>query len=110
MNIFVYADESGVFDQAHNEKFVFGGLILFGIDERDTARRRYISPEKSLRASGACAGHREMKAIYLNNKQRSSMFRSMNPYRRFGVVVDQKRVIPRIFDDKKSKQRDRVSQ
>ena len=27
MNIFVYADESGVFDRIHNDVFVFGGLI-----------------------------------------------------------------------------------
>lgn len=28
MNIYVYSDESGVFDKEHNEYFVFGGLIL----------------------------------------------------------------------------------
>lgn len=35
MNIFVYADESGVFDRIHNDVFVFGGLIFLGNDERD---------------------------------------------------------------------------
>ena len=30
MDIFVYSDESGVFDVSHNEYFVFGGLILLG--------------------------------------------------------------------------------
>ena len=28
MEIYVYSDESGVFDKVHNELFVFGGLIL----------------------------------------------------------------------------------
>lgn len=105
MNIFVYADESGVFDRAHNDVFVFGGLIFLDREERDLARRRYQSAERTLRDSGAAEGHDEMKAIYLTNKQKSSMYRSMNPYHRFGVVVLQKQVNERIFDNKKSKQR-----
>lgn len=42
MNIFVYADESGVFDRTHNNVFVFGGLIFLGKDERDEGQRRGI--------------------------------------------------------------------
>ena len=30
MNIYIYSDESGVFDKEHNDYFVFGGLILLG--------------------------------------------------------------------------------
>ena len=30
MDLFVYSDESGVFDSAHNKYFVFAGLILLG--------------------------------------------------------------------------------
>jgi hypothetical protein len=105
VNIFVYADESGVFDKAHNQVFVFGGLILLGKDEKDTARRRYISAERVQRKAGAGSGHQELKAIYLSNKQKASMFRAMNPYRRFGVIVRQTRVLDEIFDDRKSKQR-----
>lgn len=29
MNIFVYSDESGVFDKIHNKIFVFGGAIFY---------------------------------------------------------------------------------
>lgn len=29
MDLFIYSDESGVFDKAHNEIFVYGGLIFF---------------------------------------------------------------------------------
>ena len=105
MNIFVYADESGVFDNKHNDTFVFGGLVLLGKDEKEQAQRRYLSVEKTQRANGAAAGHQEMKAIYLSNKQKASMYRAMNPYHRFGVVVHQKKVLPNIFDNKKSKQR-----
>ena len=30
MNLYVYSDESGVFDCEHNDYFVFGGVILIG--------------------------------------------------------------------------------
>lgn len=105
MNIFVYADESGVFDRIHNDVFVLGGLIFLGNDERDEGQRRYRSVEKVQRRAGAARGHREMKAIYLTNKEKSSMFRAMNPYHRFGVVVNQQNVLTNIFENKKSKQR-----
>ncbi len=105
MNIFVYADESGVFDSEHNDVFVFGGLIFLSKEEKEIAQRRYRSAEKVQRESGAAVGHREMKAIYLKNKEKSSMYRSMNPYHRFGVVVHQKKVLANIFGNKKSKQR-----
>lgn len=29
MNIYIYSDESGVFDKEHNDYFVFGGLIFW---------------------------------------------------------------------------------
>lgn len=105
MNIFVYADESGVFDRTHNNVFVFGGLIFLGKDERDEGQRRYRSVERVQRRGGAAHGHREMKAIYLTNKEKSSMFRAMSPYHRFGVVVNQQNVLTSIFENKKSKQR-----
>ncbi len=34
MNIYVYSDESGVFDKEHNDCFVFGGLILLGTEDK----------------------------------------------------------------------------
>ena len=33
--LYVYSDESGVFDKIHNDVYVFGGLILLGKDKRD---------------------------------------------------------------------------
>lgn len=107
MNIFVYADESGVFDPLHeeNDVFVFGGLIFLGTQERATAHRRYISVERIHQANGAAQGHNELKAIYLSNKEKSSLFRAMNPYHRFGVVIEQKRVYKHILSHKKTKQR-----
>ena len=30
MDLFIYSDESGVFDKEHNEIYVYGGLIFLG--------------------------------------------------------------------------------
>lgn len=35
MNIYVYSDESGVFDKEHNDYFVFAGLICIGTNEKE---------------------------------------------------------------------------
>ncbi|MDU1224784.1 hypothetical protein [Varibaculum cambriense] len=41
MSIFVYADESGVFDHLHNDYFVFGGILLYSKNQRDIMGRKY---------------------------------------------------------------------
>lgn len=43
MNIYIYSDESGVFDKEHNDYFVFGGLILLGKEEKENWSRKYSS-------------------------------------------------------------------
>jgi len=37
MRIFIYSDESGVFDKKHNDLFVYGGIILLSKEQRDQA-------------------------------------------------------------------------
>ena len=49
MNIFVYSDESGVFDKIHNNFFVFGGLLFLSKEERDVWNRKYIHTENTIR-------------------------------------------------------------
>ena len=51
MNIFVYSDESGVFDKAHNDYYVFGGIICLGKEKRDDWARKYAHVESVLRKS-----------------------------------------------------------
>ncbi len=102
MNIFVYGDESGVFDRKHNEIFVFGGLIFLDKESRDTEYRKYIAAERKI--SSLYEEH-ELKASILKPKHRASLFRSMNRCLRYAFVIDQQRVNENIFNDKKSKQR-----
>lgn len=52
MNIFVYSDESGVLDKAHNEIFAFGGLVFLSKDEKDIASRKYHAAERCVRKHG----------------------------------------------------------
>ena len=40
MDLFIYSDESGVFDKVHNEIFVYGGLIFLSKEEKDDYNRK----------------------------------------------------------------------
>ena len=51
MNIYIYSDESGVFDKEHNDYFVFGGLIFLGIEigqESTQVLKRFFEQIKEL--------------------------------------------------------------
>lgn len=106
MNIFIYGDESGVFDQAHNDVFVFGGLVFLGKDGRDAQSRKYIAAERKIAGQYSSQSRQpELKASLLSNKHRSGLFRSTNGCIRYAFVIDQRRVLGRIFESKKDKQR-----
>lgn len=103
MNIYVYSDESGVFDKEHNDFFVFGGLILLGTADKEKWSRKYSSVEKTLRANKGVAASYEMKATQITNKEKSKLFRSLNGCCKFGVVIQEKKVLDRIYMSKKDK-------
>lgn len=105
MNIFVYSDESGVFDKEHNDYFVFGGLILLGTDDKEQWSRKYSSVEKTLRANKGVSTDYELKATHITNKEKVKLFRSLNGCYKFGVVIKEKRVHANIYLSKKDKQR-----
>ena len=106
VSIFVYGDESGVFDAVHNDIFVFGGLIFLDKKSREAEYRRFISAECKLAPSyGAKGRDFELKASRIKNKHKAGLFRSTNNCIRYAFIIDQKRVNENIFNDKKSKQR-----
>lgn len=43
MEIYVYSDESGVFDKKHNDVFVYGGLIFLKKQDVTDCARRYLA-------------------------------------------------------------------
>ncbi len=106
MSIFVYGDESGVFDAAHHDAFVFGGLVFLNKEARDAEYRRFIAAERKLAPLyGATDRNFELKACRLKNKHKAGLFRSTNHCIRYAFVVDQRNVNENIFSSKKSKQR-----
>lgn len=105
MNIYIYSDESGVFDQKHNQFFVFGGLIFLDKESRDVESRKYTSVEKLIRGIEGISDDVELKASVISNKSKNKIYRSLNQTEKFGIVVHQKKLSPELFDDKKGKQR-----
>lgn len=105
MDIYIYSDESGVFDKAHNRYFIFGGILFLSKEERDVCSRKYIKAESDVKNSAQLAKNQEAKASVLANRHKSKLFRSLNNQYRFGVIVDQQKVLNRIFASKKDKQR-----
>lgn len=103
INIFIYSDESGVFDPVHNEYYVFGGLITLGKKEKDNLIRRYKAAEKEI--APYYRDGIELKASLISHKHKGKLFRSLNSANKFGVVIKQMDVHKEIFSNKKSKQR-----
>lgn len=105
MNIYVYSDESGVFDKIHNEYFVFGGLILLGNDDKEKWSRIYSSVEKVLRTNKGVDKDYELKATQVTNKEKANLFRSLNNCYKFAIVVEQSKLLDELFLSKKDKQK-----
>lgn len=105
MDLFVYSDESGVFDYVHNDYYVFGGLLLIGKENKDIASRKYSAAERTLRKSGGYQSDDELKAAKVTNSEKSKLYRSLNQHYKFAVVIDQRKINRNIFNEKKSKQR-----
>ncbi|MBQ7756323.1 MAG: DUF3800 domain-containing protein [Oscillospiraceae bacterium] len=103
MNLFVYSDESGVFDNKHEKFFVFGGLILTNKNDKDILSRKYIKAEKCLRYKYPFT--KELKATHISNSDKGKLFRSLNSCYKFAVVIRINEVNNKIFDHKKDKQR-----
>lgn len=105
MDIYIYSDESGVFDKAHNNFFVFGGVMFLNKEDRDSWSRRYIAAEGIIRSSERIGRTEEVKASNISNKSKGKLYRSLNQVEKFGLVVLQDKLMDSVFSNKKSKQR-----
>ena len=105
MNIFVYSDESGVFDKEHNDIYVYGGLIFLSKEEKDIFARKYSAAEKTIRTHGKYNIKTELKATAIKNSEKDKLFRACNQCIRFGFVIEEQMVLENIFQSKKDKQR-----
>ena len=105
MDLFIYSDESGVFDRIHNEYFVFGGIICFGKDQKEHTCRKYSNVEKTLRAAYHYKQETEMKACKVSPKVRAKLYRSLNNSYKFCVLIKERNINQNIFENPKHKQR-----
>ena len=105
MNIYVYSDESGVLDKAHNEYFVFGGLVFLSKEEKETMIHKYVAAEKLVRKSGKYVAKSELKAATIKADDKRKLYRLLSDCYKFGIVITQKNVLDSIMSNKKSKQR-----
>ena len=105
VNIFVYSDESGVFDKQHNDFFVFAGLILLSSEKKEEWSRRYSAAERRIRIAGKYDREQELKASFVTNSEKHLLYKSLNGCYKFAVVIRQQRLIAEIFTSKKDKQR-----
>ena len=89
---------------------------LIGLNGKATVAKTWHNPvnrfdrlisgaEKVIRQSGQYDKDTELKAATINAKEKGKLYRSMNPYYKFGVIVEQSKVMDSIMADKKSKQR-----
>lgn len=105
MNIYIYSDESGVLDKAHNDYFAFAGLVFVSKDERDICSRKYVAAENIVRNIESIDPTEEVKATTISNKSKGKLFRSLNQVHKFGIVVKQAKLFDSMFQSKKTKQR-----
>lgn len=105
MNIYVYSDESGVFDSKNNDYFVFGGIIFLSKESHEIWKRKYLSAERTIRKSEELSKEVEVKATNVSNKSKGKLYRSLNHTEKFGIVIREKEIQQNIFNDKKTKQR-----
>ena len=105
MNIFVYSDESGVFDVDHNQIYVFAGVVYLSEKDRDIDNRKYITAEKAIYQKKRISKTEELKASLLSNDSKGKLRRSLNNTYKFAVIIKQDKVEKRIFASKYDKQR-----
>ena len=105
MDLYIYSDESGVFDCKHEAYFVFGGLICFSEEEKNIESRKYIHVENTIRNNSSFSKGEELKACKLSNKKKYNIYRSLHNVYKFAVVVNQNRVLDKVFLTKKHRQR-----
>ena len=90
MDLYIYTDESGVFDSAHNDIFVFGGIAFLSFEGKENFSRKYLHAEQTIRNSGRYKKIGELKATSITPKDRAKLYRSTNQCYRFAVIIKEK--------------------
>lgn len=101
----IYSDESSVFDYKNNEFFIFAGLICFSTKQKKKYERMYSHVENTIRINCKYDVNKELKGSNISNKNKGKIYRSMNNWYKFCVLIKQRELRKEIFENKKHKQR-----
>lgn len=106
MEIYVYSDESGVFDYKHRKYFVMAGLMFTSKFDMESMIRRYKAAEKNYRKKPMYRNIGELKASRLSFDDRRNLFKLTSGCERFAFIVNMNALDKkRIFASPDSKQR-----
>ncbi len=101
-NIYVYSDESGVFDPFHFDYYAFGGIIFLSEEEKNEAAHHFHHTVTQIRGD-KCKS--ELKASNLATSNKYKLMKSISKYIIFGAVINLNMINKNILKDKKTKQR-----
>ncbi len=106
MNMYIFGDESGVFDKAHQRYLVFGGLIILSKDKLKKTRANFLKAEATIKNSSSSSKKKgELKGWQMEERHKKHLLNVTNPTIRYAFVVDLAKVNSNVFKNKKSKQR-----
>lgn len=86
--LFIYSDESGVFDYKHCSRYVFAGLIYKDRQLMELDSRRFLSLERKLRNKTKYKTLPELKAFKLEDHDRKMLYMVFKDAIKFAVVIN----------------------
>ena len=105
LELYLFSDESGVFDCHHSTFFITAGLIFPDKATKDSASRRYVEAEKQFRKKSKYKNIPELKAFFLSNQDKRSLFDLTKCYLRFAIIIKMNALDQqRIFKNSRTKQ------
>lgn len=104
-SIYIYSDESGVFDKKHQKVFVYSGIACMGQDKSSILSRKYLEAEKNLRKSMKYKNMPELKACLLKIEAKRKLYRIIKDCYKFVVVIELQKLQDERFVSRQSQQR-----
>jgi hypothetical protein len=105
MDVWVFSDESGTFDNKHYKTFVYAGLIFTDLQTMESVRRRYIAAERNKRKKKCYEGISELKAFVLKYDDKNDLYKILEDVPKFAVVINQSKLdAKRVYQSPKTKQ------
>lgn len=103
--IYIFVDDSGVFDIKNNKYFIYAGYVFVGTDSMRKYKTRYRNMVDRLKVSLDLDPSVELKAANLEAKHKRALSNVMREAESFSVAVEISRVYESIMETKMNKQR-----